>query len=88
MAAKFYRSHDDRVLGGVCGGIARYYHFDVTIVRLVAAALILVAGAGAVVYILLWLLTPDSATGNLGADNVVSFYEAHRDHSATPPQQQ
>jgi len=85
MAAKFYRSHDDKVIGGVCGGIAKYFHFDPTIVRLVAAASVLLGGVGIVGYVLLWLFTPDSATGDLGADNVISFYEAHRDRSATPP---
>jgi len=85
MAAKFYRSHDDKVLGGVCSGIAKYFGFDVTIVRLVAAASVLLAGGGAIIYIALWLFTPDAATGELGADGVVGFYEAHRDRSATPP---
>jgi len=86
MAAKFYRSHDDKVIGGVCGGIAKYFKLDPTVVRIVTAALVIFAGIGLVVYIALWLLTPDSATGDLGADGVVSFYEAHRDRSATPPQ--
>ena len=87
MAAKFYRSHDDKVIGGVCSGIAKYFGFNTTYVRLVSAALVLVAGSGVVIYVALWLLTPDSATGDLGADGVVAFYEAHRDRSATPPAQ-
>jgi len=87
MAAKFYRSHDDKVIGGVCAGIAKYFRLDVTTVRLVTAVLILAAGISLVLYILIWLFTPDSVTGDLGADGVIKFYEAHRDRAATPPQQ-
>ena len=86
MAAKFYRTSDDKIIGGVCGGIAKYFKFDPTVVRIVTLVLVLAAGTGLFVYVLLWLLTPESATGELGADSVVSFYEAHRDRSATPPQ--
>jgi len=87
MAAKFYRSHDNKVIGGVCAGIAKYFRLDVTIVRLVTAALVLAGGLSLVFYILIWLFTPDSVTGDLGADGVITFYEAHRDRAATPPQQ-
>ena len=79
MAKKFYRSHDDKVLAGVCGGIAQYFNLDATIVRLVFLGATLLAGSGVVIYILLWLFTPDSATGDIGADAVFDFYQAHRD---------
>lgn len=79
MAKKFTRSHDDKLLGGVCGGIAAYFGFDTTIVRLVTAGSFLVGGLGLVIYVLLWLFTPDSANGDIGADAVFDFYQAHRD---------
>ena len=52
------RSGDDRILAGVAGGIARYLGADVTLVRVIIAALVLFTGAGAALYIAAWLLIP------------------------------
>ncbi len=41
MTPRLYRSRTDVLLGGVCGGIARYLAVDVTLVRLVAVVLVL-----------------------------------------------
>ncbi len=52
------RSGDDRMLAGVAGGIARYLSTDVTLVRVIIAALALFTGAGAALYLVAWLLIP------------------------------
>jgi len=52
------RSADDRMLGGVAGGIARYLDIDVTIVRVAIVALTLLTGTTAALYIAAWLLIP------------------------------
>jgi phage shock protein PspC (stress-responsive transcriptional regulator) len=52
------RSADDRMLAGVAGGIARYLNADVTLVRVLIAALCLLTGTGAALYIAGWLLIP------------------------------
>jgi phage shock protein PspC (stress-responsive transcriptional regulator) len=52
------RSADDKMLAGVAGGIARYLNLDVTLVRVVIAALTLLTGAGAALYVAAWLLIP------------------------------
>ncbi len=52
------RSGDDRMLAGVAGGIARYLDADVTLVRVIIAALALFTGAGAALYLAAWLLIP------------------------------
>jgi phage shock protein PspC (stress-responsive transcriptional regulator) len=57
-AAQLRRSADDRMLAGVAGGIARYLNLDATLVRIGIAALILLTGAGAALYIAAWLLIP------------------------------
>jgi phage shock protein PspC (stress-responsive transcriptional regulator) len=57
-AGPLRRSADDRMLGGVAGGIARYLDVDVTLVRVGIAALTLLTGAGAALYIAAWLLLP------------------------------
>jgi signal transduction histidine kinase len=51
------RSEDDRVVAGVCGGIADQLGVDATVVRLVFALLALAAGAGIVLYFALWAYT-------------------------------
>ena len=52
------RSGDDKMLAGVAGGIARYLNVNVTLVRLIIAALALFSGAGAALYLAAWLLIP------------------------------
>jgi phage shock protein PspC (stress-responsive transcriptional regulator) len=50
----------DRVIAGVCGGIAEYFGFDYTLTRLIYALLtISTAFAGGLVYIILWIIMPD-----------------------------
>lgn len=56
------RSRTDRLLGGVCGGIARFVGVSSTGVRLVYAFTIVVSlGATAALYLLLWLIIPNAA---------------------------
>ncbi len=52
------RSADDRMLAGVAGGIARYLNANVTLVRVIIAALALFTGAVVPLYIAAWLLVP------------------------------
>ena len=58
QARQLRRSGDDRMLAGVAGGIARYLDADVTLVRVIIAALVLFTGAGAALYLAAWLLIP------------------------------
>ncbi|HST40553.1 MAG TPA: PspC domain-containing protein, partial [Conexibacter sp.] len=53
------RSLDDRVIAGVCAGVARYANVDATIVRVVAVALLAFGGFGAFAYLAAWLLVPE-----------------------------
>ena len=57
-AGQLRRSGDDRMLAGVAGGIARYLNVNVTLVRVIIAALALFSGAGAALYLAAWLLIP------------------------------
>ena len=54
------RKTDDKIIGGVCSGIADYYDIDPVIVRLIAAAGFLMFGVGPLVYLLLWIILPVS----------------------------
>jgi phage shock protein PspC (stress-responsive transcriptional regulator) len=57
-ARRLSRSADDRMLAGVAGGIARYLDVDVTLVRVGIAALTLLTGPVAALYVAAWLLIP------------------------------
>jgi phage shock protein PspC (stress-responsive transcriptional regulator) len=58
-ARQLRRSADDRMLAGVADGIARYLGADVTLVRVIIAALTLLNGLGLALYIAAWLLIPE-----------------------------
>lgn len=54
------RRTDDRMIAGVCSGIAAYFDVDPTVVRLLAVAgAILGFGTVAVVYLVLWVVVPE-----------------------------
>ena len=59
---KMYRDPDNKVLGGVSGGIAAYFGIDVVIVRLLFFISIFFAGTGLILYILLWIILPEAKT--------------------------
>ena len=52
---KLFRSTKDRVIGGVCAGVAEFFGLDVKTVRLVWLIAALFAGAGALLYLILFL---------------------------------
>lgn len=56
---KLYRSKKNRIIGGVCGGIAEYLDTDPTIVRLIWIFGSLLWGAGIIAYILAWIIIPE-----------------------------
>ena len=54
----FRRSRSDRVLGGVCGGMGKATGVEAWVWRLLFAVLFIFAGAGLLVYLLLWIFVP------------------------------
>lgn len=54
---RLYRSEDDRILGGVCGGMAEIYDLDPSLVRLVTF-LLLWGGVPVVLYLIAWIVIP------------------------------
>jgi phage shock protein PspC (stress-responsive transcriptional regulator) len=58
---RLYRDANDKILGGVCGGIAAYMNVDPTVVRLLFAIITFGGfGLGFLLYILLWIILPAS----------------------------
>ncbi len=59
-----HRSVSNRMIGGVCGGIAHALDWDPTVVRVlyVLVSILSVAFPGILVYIILWILMPSRTT--------------------------
>lgn len=51
-------SGNNRIIAGVCGGIAEYFGIDPTFVRVVAVVLFFAGGFGILPYLICWLLMP------------------------------
>jgi phage shock protein PspC (stress-responsive transcriptional regulator) len=58
-----YRDTDDRKIGGVCSGLARYFDVDTTLVRVVFVSLLVFGGGSLVAYLLLWWLVDPAPAG-------------------------
>jgi phage shock protein PspC (stress-responsive transcriptional regulator) len=58
MRTRLYRSRTDTMIGGVCGGLARYLGIDTTVVRLFFILFALLDGPAVPLYIVLWILIP------------------------------
>ena len=59
MEKKLYRSRRNRMIGGVCGGLAEYLGVDPTVVRVIMALATFVGGMSILVYLIMWLLIPE-----------------------------
>ncbi len=62
---RLFRDENDKVLGGVCSGLANYFNIDVVIVRIIFVIL-LFSGIGFLTYIIMWIAVPSSATTQIG----------------------
>lgn len=56
--SNLHRSEDEKMLAGVCGGIAKYLEWDVSIIRILLIIIVLAGGVGIPIYIVLWFLMP------------------------------
>jgi phage shock protein C len=91
---RLYRSTQDRMIGGVCGGLGDYFNIDATLVRLAFVIVTLLGGAGVLAYIIMWIVMPlptgnaDLASGlSESAQQVIddarTWAETHRPGAAT-----
>ncbi|HDJ22442.1 MAG: PspC domain-containing protein [Candidatus Aminicenantes bacterium] len=60
MAKKLYRSQEDKMISGVCGGLAQYLDIDPTLVRLIFVALSFLTAILPMIlfYIIAWIIIP------------------------------
>jgi phage shock protein C len=83
---RLYRSRQDKVIAGVCGGIGEYFSIDPVWVRIVMVLLIFAGGLGILLYLLLWILVPENPNQGITkkteaehlASNVVEKLEKKR----------
>ena len=55
---RLYRDPDNRVIGGVCGGLGAYFNMDPVILRIIFVVLLLINGIGLIAYLILWIAVP------------------------------
>ena len=60
---KLYRIEDNCILAGVCSGLADYFDIDVILVRIIFVILAIGGGSGLLIYIILWIVTPEKESG-------------------------
>ena len=58
MKKRLYRSRDERMIWGVCGGLAKYFDVDPTLIRLIAVLTLFFACTGILIYIILTIIVP------------------------------
>ncbi|MDQ2753138.1 MAG: PspC domain-containing protein, partial [Bacteroidota bacterium] len=66
-AERFYRSENDKIIAGVCGGLAAYFGIDPIIVRVLFVVFSFGFGFGFIAYIVLWIAVPSTASTVIGS---------------------
>jgi phage shock protein PspC (stress-responsive transcriptional regulator) len=56
---KLFRSKTDRMIGGVCGGLAEYFNIDPVVVRLLFLLGLIFVGGTFLAYLVLWIVVPE-----------------------------
>jgi phage shock protein C len=68
MTGRLVRTQNDRMIGGVCGGLGRYLNLDSTLVRLAFVLFTLAGGAGVLIYLILLIVMPLDSTSHVGVN--------------------
>lgn len=72
MKKKLTKSQKNRMIAGVCGGLAEYFKIDPTIVRLVFVVFALLKGAGILLYLIAAIVIPSQDYNDEDIDNMKS----------------
>lgn len=57
---RLYRDPDNKVLGGICGGIGAYFNIDPVWTRIAFVIALLIFGSGSLLYLILWIIIPEA----------------------------
>ncbi len=69
--ARLTRSNDDRIIAGVCGGLAAYLDIDSVFVRLAFVILLFASGIGLPIYVILWIVMPEQGSDSYSDVEVI-----------------
>ena len=64
MKKRLYRSNENKVVAGVCGGIAEYFDMDPTLIRLAWILFCALGGSGMLAYIIAAIIIPEKTAGD------------------------
>ena len=67
---KLHRSQTQRMIAGVCGGLAEYFNLDATLMRVLFLLLAVFGGSGIVIYIVMWIIVLTQARPRRPSDGV------------------
>lgn len=81
MTNKLYRSRQDKMLAGVCAGIAEYFDIDPTLVRLGFAIFVFAYGSGILAYILCAIIIPERPYDYIEEKPMHEEHEHEYEHS-------
>lgn len=87
MNNRLYRSRNDRLLGGVCGGLGKFLSVDSTIIRIIVAVSIIFMGITPLIYVLLWIVMPLEPEQPLAVAQPVALPDAQPQPAALPQAQ-
>jgi len=65
------RSNNDKVIAGVCGGLAAYLDIDSVLVRLAFVILLFASGIGLPIYVILWIVMPEQGSQGSSDSEVI-----------------
>lgn len=84
------RSVSNKMIGGVCSGLAEYFSIDPTIVRLIFAGLVILYGQGLLLYLILWIVMPEEKASTPPTDPYTrtETYRPPASTTTTPPPQE
>ena len=65
MKKRLHRSNENKVVAGVCGGIAEYFDMDPTLIRLAWILFCALGGSGVLAYIVAAIIIPEKTAGDV-----------------------
>ncbi len=71
MSKQLMRSNENKILAGVCSGIAEYFEIDPVIVRIIWM-LSIFTGIGVIAYIICWIIMPERKYRSIGSHSELS----------------
>jgi phage shock protein PspC (stress-responsive transcriptional regulator) len=74
-SSRLYRSVHDKMIGGVCGGLANYFDVDIALIRIAFVLLLVFGGGGFLAYVILWIVIPSEPLGFTRAGSTGKGFE-------------